>query len=586
MGVKRMRHAKVSFARKLELIVTGAVLLLSPLIASSAPVSAFSGGSGTSLDPYEITTCSELLDIASNLSASYVLANSITCLLTPFTPIGDSSTPFTGTFDGQGNTISDVTVSLPSNYVGIFGDTSGATISNLYLQDITMSGQGYVGGLVGYVGGGSVTNVFATSISVSGSGDSVGGLVGGLGGASMSKSSVEDVSVTGSGQYVGGLVGWVVGPSVLGEAYAQGTVTGDNQVGGVAGQLGAGPSIISHTYADVTFGSVGSDVIGAVAMGGMPSSNFMASAPFIETSTQSPLDEWDFDTIWYVRTGGYPGLRPTVTLSMLCNAPSVTSTSVSASCTTYPANLQTPLSWEIRYKPTLLTDYTARPAQYTDPFSDTISGLLPGTDYTVQFRHTSVLGTSEWGRITATTTGLSDLDGDGVSNLDESIAPNNGDANNDGTPDYTQANVTSVKNDTTSNYTVVQTTCTDNFNVMSGMEASGAQADSQFDYPSGLVGFVGRSCGVGATVTVNLYFYNEATTNLVLRKRINDVYMAVPATISQTTIAGKTVTKATYSVTDGGVLDDDGITDGNIVDPAGLAKSLIQAPNTGLHQVR
>ena len=53
------------------------------------------------------------------------------------------------------------------------------------------------------------------------------------------------------------------------------------------------------------------------------------------------------------------------------------------------------------------------------------------------------------------------------------------------------------------------------------------------------------------------------------------------ATISKVTIGGKTVTKVVYQVKDGGPLDIDGLVNGVIVDPAGLARSVVGAPNTG-----
>ena len=112
---------------------------------------------------------------------------------------------------------------------------------------------------------------------------------------------------------------------------------------------------------------------------------------------------------------------------------------------------------------------------------------------------------------------------------------------------------------------------------------SAETADSGFDYPAGLIGFVARGCAVGSTADFTLYFYDQDSTSLVLRKWNDGVYSTVPgAVIQQVTIAGSTVTKASYQVTDGGSLDDDGVADGNIVDPVGLALSTVGVPNTGL----
>ncbi len=80
--------------------------------------------------------------------------------------IGTEENPFKGTFDGQGHTISNLTVDLSqtlqgdennsaNKYVGLFGITNGATISNLQLSGTTNLKIGncttaYVGALVGY----------------------------------------------------------------------------------------------------------------------------------------------------------------------------------------------------------------------------------------------------------------------------------------------------------------------------------------------------------------------------------------------------------------------------------------------------
>jgi hypothetical protein len=73
----------------------------------------------------------------------------------------------------------------------------------------------------------------------------------------------------------------------------------------------------------------------------------------------------------------------------------------------------------------------------------------------------------------------------------------------------------------------------------------------------------------------------------------NHTYTTITdAVITRMTIDGENVIKVTYTVTDGGVLDEDGSANGTIVDPAGLAvlgstvstpaTTTTQVPNTGL----
>ena len=150
------------------------------------------------------------------------LANDISLASSDTRTVGTSSDkPFSGTFDGQGHSITiDYTRSTASmNYAGLFGVISGATIKNLNLigklkatnsDPIQTS---YVGALAGYAENSQIINCAASvSIDVSGSGTHyVGGLVGGAAdGTSIVNSCVygtKSISSTESNDFVGGLIG-------------------------------------------------------------------------------------------------------------------------------------------------------------------------------------------------------------------------------------------------------------------------------------------------------------------------------------------------------------------------------------------
>lgn len=179
---------------------------------------------------------------------------------------------------------------------------------------------------------------------------------------------------------------------------------------------------------------------------------------------------------------------------------------------------------------------------------------------------------------------LTDTDGDGVEDTVEEAGPNGGDANNDGIPDVEQANATAFINEITGKYMVVETACEANFNIQNGGE-SADHKDAGFDYPTGLVAFVGTDCGApGSTVDVALYYYgNFDPVKLVLRKWADSAYSSISgAVLSSITIDNQPVLKAAYRVVDGGELDQDHVADSNIVDPVGLGQSVVGAPNTGL----
>ena len=67
-----------------------------------------------------------------------------------FEPIGNSDTPFTGTFDGQGFAIIGLNINRPEEEnIGLFGYTNGATIKNVVTKDGSIIGKTKVGGIVG-----------------------------------------------------------------------------------------------------------------------------------------------------------------------------------------------------------------------------------------------------------------------------------------------------------------------------------------------------------------------------------------------------------------------------------------------------
>ena len=105
-------------------------------------------GSGTGADPYLIYDIYGLQGMGGFLSNTFGLHNDIDASTasswnsdTGFTPIGNSSTPFTGTFNGNSYTISNLFINLPTtDNVGLFGYTSGATIENVGLVNAQYHG--------------------------------------------------------------------------------------------------------------------------------------------------------------------------------------------------------------------------------------------------------------------------------------------------------------------------------------------------------------------------------------------------------------------------------------------------------------
>lgn len=168
-----------------------------------------------------------------------------------------------------------------------------------------------------------------------------------------------------------------------------------------------------------------------------------------------------------------------------------------------------------------------------------------------------------------------DFDADGVGDTIENAAPNGGDGNNDGTADRLQPTVSSYEIDGTGIFeTFVTTGCSENGTVSSIEANTLAAQDVGKAYPYGLTDF-SLNCSRGDTVNVTKYvFVDDQPSEYVLRKfnEVTDTFRDVPgSTISAQTIGSAAALVSTYSITDGGELDDDGLANGIIVDPVGLA---------------
>ena len=237
-----------------------------PYLLSSSNVQVLAGSVVSTL----IFNASELQSISSNLSGNYALANNIDLSgISNFSPIGES-TAFTGTFNGLGHTISNLTENNSDDYAGLFGQVGGGgVVENVGLVggSITDTSGSYVGGLVGFNYGGSITDAYATgSVSSSGGGileNDVGGLVGYDQGSITDAYATGSVSVSGTGGpvLVGGLVGYDQGS--ISDAYATGNVNGGSgtlSAGGLVGYISNGS--IADAYAT---GSVsGTDDLGGL----------------------------------------------------------------------------------------------------------------------------------------------------------------------------------------------------------------------------------------------------------------------------------------------------------------------------------
>ena len=116
-----------------------------------------------------------------------------------FAPIGNSySNSFKGEFDGQGFTISNLTINSNDEVVGFFGNTDSATIKNVILDKVNIVANnidGICGGLIGGSYDTTVDSCFVTG-SIENAGYYTGGLIGQSGGTVTNCSTNTDVKAT------------------------------------------------------------------------------------------------------------------------------------------------------------------------------------------------------------------------------------------------------------------------------------------------------------------------------------------------------------------------------------------------------
>ena len=151
-------------------------------------------GSGTKNDPYQISTADQLKlfrDIVNgaggqtqNRGAYAVLTADIDLNNEPWTPIGpDRDSAYTGTFDGQGHTVKNlsVTVNVQPGRAGLFGCVKDGTIRKLTVAGSVSCtvNQGWCGGIAGYAMDETIENCASLcTVSCTGIDARVGGIVG------------------------------------------------------------------------------------------------------------------------------------------------------------------------------------------------------------------------------------------------------------------------------------------------------------------------------------------------------------------------------------------------------------------------
>ena len=213
--------------------------------APETPVSRFARSGGAALALAEGTVSSAKEFAAMDAGGSYTLTKDI-IVTEPY------ASDFTGTFDGNGHTVTlDITASTAN--VGLFSKLAGgAVVKNVITAGtVTATGKNNVGGIAGTADGNVTIENCKNTASIKG-GKGAGGILGysepGSGFVTIS-SCANMGSVSGTRKQVGGIAGNVVGTHIIRNCYNQGDISDG------AGILGRGTKgvLVENCY---TVGSV------------------------------------------------------------------------------------------------------------------------------------------------------------------------------------------------------------------------------------------------------------------------------------------------------------------------------------------
>lgn len=199
-----------------------------------------------------------------------------------WTPIGKNGATFQGTFDGQGNTVSNLYINTPTqNDVGFFGYTTVGEIKNLTIENANVTGYLDVGAVAGTPYTSEYTNITLTG----------------------------DVKIQGF-SYVGGMFGKNVyadltnltinateGSYVTADSVETDPVEGDvayrTYVGGVIGFMGEGNTIVKNVTSNINVSGSTCDVGGITGIAHYNNSFVNVTCTAAEVVLVNAVDEGD-----------------------------------------------------------------------------------------------------------------------------------------------------------------------------------------------------------------------------------------------------------------------------------------------------
>jgi len=232
--------------------------------------SEFEGGDGTKGNPYQISKIEHLYNIRNHLDKNFTLINDLdfeddddylnashkpsNITGSGWLPIGNSTFPFTGSFNGDNHTINNLFINRSMISVGLFGvvgETGVNTeIYNIGITNANVSSNGWSSALVGYVYGyGSYINNSYSTGYINTTDNGAGGLIGYVWYGNINN-CYSNATVDSMGN-LGGLVG-IVNTGTVKNSFSYGSVTDNNPASSSGGFIGhaLGSNTFSNNFFD------------------------------------------------------------------------------------------------------------------------------------------------------------------------------------------------------------------------------------------------------------------------------------------------------------------------------------------------
>ncbi len=226
-------------------------------------------GSGSAADPYQIGNADQLMWFAAKVNSGGKNSTSNLCVkLTAdidltgkdWTPIGQTTNyysnyiAYAGTFNGDGHTISGLTINNAKTYQALFGYVKGGTIQDLTVKGsvrTSATGSTYTAGIVAYGNPATIKNCTnEVDVTATGSGYAAGVIANASGTGNKIENCRNKGDISGKGGYLGGILGNATGKTEVISSFNDGNITSTAVsssypycVGGIAGNLTASSAI-------------------------------------------------------------------------------------------------------------------------------------------------------------------------------------------------------------------------------------------------------------------------------------------------------------------------------------------------------